>query len=98
MQEITSAVRSGKGGPPILQEVKLLEAFWSRLGVSESELRTWPRQKIADYTRVWQIEAALNNSQQASTGGGATGGSQADATEQAFQQMAAQSRPRTPAT
>jgi hypothetical protein len=65
--------------------------------VSESELRTWPRQKIADFTRVWQIEAALNDSQQASSGGGGPAG-QADATEQAFQQMAAQSRPRTPPT
>ncbi|MGW7001434.1 hypothetical protein ACWGCW_01055 [Streptomyces sp. NPDC054933] len=70
------------------------------MGVSEAELRRWPQQRIADYARIWRIENALNSEQHAAgAGGGQPAGamSQADATEQAYRLMAAQSKPRTPA-
>lgn len=76
-----------------------MEEFWTRLGVKEAELRTWPRQRVADYLRIWQIEYALKNEQQAASSSPQPAGamSQADATEAAFRAMAAQSQPRTPA-
>lgn len=70
--------------------MRVLEAFWTKFGVSEKELKSWPVQRVSDYLCVMQIEAALENDGSSTPGGARTPTgaiSQADATEMAYQAM-----------
>ncbi len=89
---MTSALRSGKEGPEVIGEMRLLEAFWTRYGVTEEQIRRWPPQRVKDYVTVLTIEHALNNEQKPAgsntpTGGGRPEMSAADMTEAAYQAM-----------
>jgi hypothetical protein len=88
VERVTAAVRTGKGGPEALLEFRCLEAFWTRFGVDEDRLRTWPRQRIQEYLRIMQVENALK-AEPHSAGGQGGGMSQADATEAAYRAMKA---------
>lgn len=90
MQEVTSALRSGKEGPDVIGEMRLLEAFWTRYGVTEEQIRRWPPQRVRDYITVLTVEHALNSEQKPAgspTGGGRPEMSAADMTEAAYQAM-----------
>ena len=90
MSQVKSALRSGKGGPDIIGEMRMLEAFWTRYGVDEERLAQWPTQRVKDYLTVLHLEHEHESSKQnkpGSAGSGAVGASADDMTELAFKTM-----------
>lgn len=75
--------------------MRVLEAFWTRFGVTEERLQQWPPSRVRDYITVLKIEAAINNEQKPASGRSASGSghsqqsqmSSAEMTEMAFQAM-----------
>lgn len=94
MQQVTSALRADKGGPDVLSEMRVLEAFWTRFGITEETLRSWPPARVKDYITVLRLEAAINSEQKPAHGRSAGGNSgsgpqmsSAEMTEMAFNAM-----------
>ena len=80
--------------------MRLLEAFYTRLGVREEQLKKWPDQRLKDYVTVWQLEHALNNDQQKSpAGAGALAARPGEVSSTEMAEMAYNAmKPETPAT